>query len=246
MIEAFERLDHEKLLAILHPNGRLLVERIKAAGQFTIILDECHHLLEMWGYLLRALVHELGDNVFLVGLTATPPSEMDAREAVLYQELFGHADFEVPTPAVVKEGNLAPYQELAYLTTPLQHETDYIAREKTRFEELVTELLRPDLGTVSFTDWLRARIFERKTKEGVEIAWPRFESDHPELALAALRYCHGNQIELPEGARAGEAQRQPPTADDWVVMIGDYAIGHLRESADPKDLRFSSIATSSS
>ena len=228
--------DHEKLLSILHPNGRRLVERIKAAGQFTIILDECHHLLEMWGYLLRALVHELGDGVFLVGLTATPPSEMDAREAVLYQELFGFADFEVPTPAVVKEGNLAPYQELAYLTTPLQQETDYIAQEKTRFEELVTEMLRPDLGTVSFIDWLRARIFERKTKEGVEVAWPRFESDHPELALAALRYCNANRLDPPEGVRLGEAERQPLTADDWVVMIGDYAIGHLRESPDPKDL----------
>jgi superfamily II DNA or RNA helicase len=228
--------DHAKLMEILHPNGRRLIERIKAAGQFTIILDECHHLLEMWGYLLRALVDELGDGVFLVGLTATPPSEMDAREAVLYQELFGSADFEVPTPAVVKEGNLAPYQELAYLTTPLEHETAYIAEEKTRFEELVTEMTRPDLGTVSFLDWLRTRIFDRQTKEGVPVAWPRFESDHPELALAALRYCFANQLPPPEGARLGEAHRRPPDANDWVVLIGDYCTGHLRESADPKDL----------
>src|SRR5260370_13745398 len=92
---------------------------------------------------------------------------MGAREAVLYQELFGRADFEVPTPAVVKEGNLAPYQELAYLTAPLQHEMAYIAEEKTRFEELLAEMMRPDLGTVSFVDWLRGRIFERKTREGV-------------------------------------------------------------------------------
>jgi len=141
--------DHEKLLSILHPNGQRLIERIKAAGQFTIVLDECHHLLEMWGYLLRALAHELGDNVFLVGLTATPPSEMGAREALLYQELFGRADFEVPTPAVVKEGNLAPYQELAYITSPLEHELAYIAEEKTRFEELLASMMRPDLGTVS-------------------------------------------------------------------------------------------------
>jgi superfamily II DNA or RNA helicase len=228
--------DHEKLLSILHPNGRALIERIKAAGQFTIVLDECHHLLEMWGYLLRALASELGTNVFLVGLTATPPSEMGVREALLYQELFGRADFEVPTPAVVKEGNLAPYQELAYITSPLQHETAYIADEKTRFEELLTEMTRPDLGTMSFTDWLRTRIFERKTREGVQVAWQRFEADHPELALAGLRYCYANQVELPEGARPGEAQRRPPDADDWVTLIGDYCIGHLRESADPKDI----------
>jgi len=228
--------DHEKLLSILHPNGQRLIERIKAAGQFTIILDECHHLLEMWGYLLRALAHELGDNVFLVGLTATPPSEMDAREAVLYQELFGRADFEVPTPAVVKEGNLAPYQELAYITSPLAHELAYIAEEKTRFEELLAEMMRPDLGTVSFVDWLRSRIFERKTKDGVEVSWQRFESDHPDLALAGLRYCYANKVDLPDGARLGEAQRRAPDATDWVALIGDYCIGHLRESADPKDI----------
>jgi superfamily II DNA or RNA helicase len=228
--------DHEKLLSILHPNGQRLIERIKAAGQFTIILDECHHLLEMWGYLLQALAHELGDNVFLVGLTATPPSEMDAREAVLYQELFGRADFEVPTPAVVKEGNLAPYQELAYITSPLEHELAYIAEEKTRFEELLADMMRPDLGSVSFVDWMRSRIFERKTKDGVEVSWQRFESDHPDLALAGLRYCYANQIELPDGARLGEAQRRAPDANDWVALIGDYCVGHLRESADPKDV----------
>jgi hypothetical protein len=161
---------------------------------------------------------------------------MDPREAVLYQELFGRADFEVPTPAVVTEGNLAPYQELAYLTSPLDHELAYIAEEKTRFEELVTEMMRPDLGTVSFLDWLRVRVFDRQTKEGVPVAWSRFESDHPELTLAALRYCYSNQLALPEGARLGEAHRRPPTADDWVVLIGDYCTGHLRESADPKDL----------
>ena len=228
--------DHEKLLSILHLNGQRLIERIKAAGQFTIVLDECHHLLEMWGYLLRALAHELGENVFLVGLTATPPSEMGAREASLYQELFGGADFEVPTPAVVKEGNLAPYQELAYITSPLAHEMAYIAEEETRFKELLAEMMRPDLGTVSFVDWLTSRIFERKTRDGVEVSWQRFESDRPDLALAGLRYCFANQLRLPDGARLGEAQRRSPDARDWVALIGDYCIGHLRESADPKDV----------
>ncbi len=228
--------DHEKLLSILHPNGQRLIERIKAGGQFTIILDECHHLLEMWGYLLRALVQELGDNVFLVGLTATPPSEMGTREAVLYQELFGHSDFEVPTPAVVKEGNLAPYQELAYITSPLDHELAYISEEKTRFEELLANVMRPDLGTVSFVDWLRSRILERKTNSGVDVSWQRFETDRPDLALAGLRYCYANQIPLPDGAHLGEAQRRAPDANDWVALIGDYCVGHLRESADPKDV----------
>jgi len=36
-----------ELLALLHPNGRRLLERIQAGGQWTLILDEGHHLLEM-------------------------------------------------------------------------------------------------------------------------------------------------------------------------------------------------------
>ena len=41
------------LLDRLHPNGRALVERLKEVGDLTLVLDECHHLLEVWGRLLR-------------------------------------------------------------------------------------------------------------------------------------------------------------------------------------------------
>ena len=160
---------HEDLLAVLHPNGRHLLERIRSGGQWTVILDECHHLLEMWGYLLRAIVRELGPAVFLVGLTATPPTELDEKQAELYQELFGRADFEVATPAVVKEGNLAPYQELAYLTTPMAHEAEYIEGERIRFQELITAILDPHLGTVSFLAWFHSRFVERRSREGAEV-----------------------------------------------------------------------------
>ena len=59
-----------------------------------------------------SLVEELGD-VFVLGLTATPPADMDAREWELYRDVFDDADFEVPTPAVVREGDLAPSAEQA-------------------------------------------------------------------------------------------------------------------------------------
>ena len=227
---------HDDLLTLLHPNGRRLIERIRAGGQWTLILDECHHLLEMWGYLLRALVDELGDSVFVVALTATPPSELDEKQDALYRELFGRADFEVATPAVVKEGNLAPYQELAYLTTPLDHEADYIEGERVRFEELIAALLDPALGTLSFLDWFRTRFLERRSREGVEVGWDDFETRQPRLAQAALRYCFSTSTPPPPGARLREGDREPPTADDWVYLIDDYCVGHLRGSEAPGDL----------
>jgi superfamily II DNA or RNA helicase len=227
---------HDDLLTLLHPNGQRLLERIQEGGQWTLILDECHHLLEMWGYLLKALINELGDSVFVVALTATPPSELDEKQAALYRELFGRADFEVATPAVVKEGNLAPYQELAYLTTPLDHEADYIESERVRFEELITALLDPSLGTVSFLDWFHARFLERRSREGVEIGWDDFEARQPRLAQAALRYCFQTSTPSPSDARLREGDREPPSADDWVYLIDDYCVGHLRGSEAQADL----------
>jgi superfamily II DNA or RNA helicase len=227
--------DHEQLLNLLHPNGRKLIARIKESGQWTIVLDECHHLLEMWGYLVRALVQELGDNVFLVGLTATPPADMEAKEAALYQELFGRVDFEIPTPAVVKEGNLAPYQELVYLTQPLEHEAQYLQEEYIRFLELTTAIMAPNFASVPFLVWLNQRVVERRGSNGSRVSWSRFEQDQPALAQAALRFYVSNDMEIPAGARVREAHRQPLTADDWVALIGDYCVSVLRHSSTADD-----------
>jgi hypothetical protein len=43
---------------------------------------------------------------------------MTAEQAVLHRALFGAVDLEVSAPALVREGLLAPYQELAFLTRP--------------------------------------------------------------------------------------------------------------------------------
>ena len=91
------------------------------------MLDECHHLLELWGRLLQAVIEQLGQPR-IVGLTATPPHLMTAEQAVLHRALFGAVDLEVSAPALVREGLLAPYQELAFLTRPSPAEADYIRR----------------------------------------------------------------------------------------------------------------------
>jgi superfamily II DNA or RNA helicase len=225
----------EDLLALLHPNGRQLVERMKATGSWTLILDECHHLLETWGYLVRALIEELGDATFVVGLTATPPGEMDTREAALYRDLFGHAAIEAIAPALVKEGILAPYQELVYLTQPFSHEAEYVAAQHTRFERLLLDLLDPDFATRSFVAWLVQRVRERRSRDGAQVSWMRFERDHPTLAQAALRFFHHQQLNPPEDARLREQHRRPLDADDWVALIEDYCIGYLKHSPDARD-----------
>jgi superfamily II DNA or RNA helicase len=225
----------ERLLGLLHPNGQELVQRIADLDACTLVLDECHHLLEMWGYLIRALVDVLGDGVLVVGLTATPPRELDTRQSDLYRHLFGYADFEVLTPAVVKEGELAAYQELGYLTRPLPQEADYIAEQHLRFEELIAELIGHEFATRPFLDWVNARVSERASQQGARTGWNRFERDNPALAQASLRLYHRFGIQPPTGVRLREPHRQQMSADDWVVLIEDFCLGFLRYSQDERD-----------
>jgi hypothetical protein len=69
--------DGDGLLSLLHPNGRELIARLQASGPWTLVLDECHHLLELWGRLLQAVIGQLGQPR-VIGLTATPPHLMTA------------------------------------------------------------------------------------------------------------------------------------------------------------------------
>ena len=105
----------------LHPNARALIDRIVATGVGTVVLDECHHLLDYWAIVLRALIARL-DRPYVVGLTATLPSLEDANEYENYTALLGDVDFEIPTPAVIKEGDLAPFRDLAWWVTPTERE----------------------------------------------------------------------------------------------------------------------------
>lgn len=233
------RLHGDGVLSLLHPNGRALIARLQAGGPWTLVLDECHHLLELWGRLLQAVIGQLG-KPRIVGLTATPPHLMTAEQAALHKTLFGAVDLEVSAPALVREGLLAPYQELAFLTRPSPAEADYIGGSSLRFAELRAGLLDPSFASVPFLGWLQARVVERRgtgAPEGAQVSWPRFEKDEPALADAAVRLHVAGLLDLPEGARVREQHRHPPTAADWVAVIGDYTQRCLLASEDPRDER---------
>ncbi len=230
--------DGSELLDLLHPNGRRLVERAAGLAPWTLVLDECHHLLETWGALVRALVRALGKDTWVLGLTATPPHELTTRQKALHDELFGDRDYCVPTPAVVKEGELAPYQELAYLTTPTSDEDTWIVAERTRFSDLQMELVTLRAGTLPFLDWLRRRLVGRSAQDdGPQLAWADLEREDPALARAALRLVHAGLLERPAGARLREEHRAAPDGRDWAALLAAYALEHLTRSTDEEDLR---------
>jgi superfamily II DNA or RNA helicase len=226
------------LAGLLAPGPRERVELLRRRGVGTVVLDECHHLASLWGYVVRAVVDALGD-VHLIGLTATPPEGLSQSEAELYQGLLGPVDYTIPTPAVVREGHLAPFQELAWLTRPLDAEARWLAEHDLRFEELVTALHEEDGGEVlSFPAWVSTRLRVREPAGGeARLPWAAFGRRHPTLARAGVRFLASAGLPLPEGAPRGEGYRERPGLDDWLVLLEDYALRCLRAHPSPEGAR---------
>lgn len=136
----------------LHPNAVALIDRLVAHGVRTIILDECHHLLDHWALVIRCLVARIratGDTPLLIGLTATLPSSEDPHYAN-YAQLLGDVDYEVPTPAVIREGNLAPSRDIVWFTEPTPDEQRFLRRHDDELQQLIADTL----GTADGHDWL--------------------------------------------------------------------------------------------
>lgn len=148
----------EELAAVLHPNAVALIDAIVAAGIRTIVLDECHHLLDHWALVvayLTARIRATGATPVVIGLTATLPSPEDETEFENYSQLLGDVDYEVPAPAVVKEGHLAPYRDQVWFTEPEPAEAAFIRRHESLLEDLVLRVLSSPDGLAYLEEQLQ-------------------------------------------------------------------------------------------
>src|SRR5256885_7686931 len=223
-----------KLANLLSNGARERLDLLRRNRVGTVVLDECHHLASLWGYVVRAAVEELGD-VHHVGLTATPPDELTKDEAELYGALLGPVDFTVPTPAVVRERFLAPYQELAWLTPLLETERARLAEHDVRFQELIATLHDDGGEAMSLPSWVITRMRERGrgNDESALVPWVSFQRRHPTLARAGARFLASAGLELPPGVPRGEGYREQPNLDDWLVLLEDYALHCLAGDPGP-------------
>lgn len=212
----------------LHPNGHALIRALHRAGPLTLLLDECHHLLQTWGRLLDEILTDLPD-AHVIGLTGTPATSLTSTEKDLVDRLFGTPVTGASIPALIRQGHLAPFAELAWLTHPTAQEHQYLAEQGTRFTELCTDLLRPGFATTDFLPWLDTRFVHRPTNHGGHLHWSHVATTTPDLADAVLRLHHTGLCALPQGARTLERHRHPPTAQDWTALIGAYT----RTGLDP-------------
>jgi superfamily II DNA or RNA helicase len=224
--------DEADIASFLHPNARQLIQSLVSYGVRTVVLDECHHLLDYWAIVLRHLIRQIHEPR-VVGLTATLPSPEDDEEYENYNSLLGEVDFEVPTPAVVKEGDLAPYRDLVYFVQPSHREHDYLRNIQQSFEEAIAHLT----GSQSFRDWVAYIILKRLDTNGSLIAWDDFLNRYPLLSLAGLRFLKQIEHPIPPDLDVPVEANEEMTLEDWTGLLERYALGQLRVSADKEDHR---------
>lgn len=228
-----EGWDAGRQVARLASNGAALVETLVDAAPLTLVLDEAHHLVATWGELLDEVLGRLGDTV-VIGLTATPPATVAADEAALMARLLGPLEYTASIPGFVRDGHLAPFRELVWLTEPTPGEARWLAAESERFAELTTDLMAPDVATTAFLPWLDARFVSPTTTDGARVSWRALERSRPDLARAALRAHVAGLMARPVEATVREEHRTPMDADDWAALVGDYAAA-LSASERPRD-----------
>lgn len=124
---------------VLHENALGLLQALKRQRFRLIIFDECHHLTDYWAAIMKQLLRRLEDPV-VVGLTGTPPEGKTSTQETRYISLVGEIDYQVPTPALVREGGLAPFQDLVYFTEPTKKELEFLEAQHIEFHNLICEL----------------------------------------------------------------------------------------------------------
>ena len=235
------RQDATVLASALHPNARDLIDRLVAAGVETIVLDECHHLLDHWALVVAALIARIradGREPLVIGLTATLPTPDDADEYDNYISLLGDVDLEVPVPAVVREGDLAPYRELVHVIAPTAEERLFLSAHAEALEVALRTSFAGGPGRASLLGILQppgvdggdddpddpddddaADDIDRRLAAAFAADFSGAEAAGAMLSLVAPD--HPVTAHLPESAR------RPPSTDETLRLLGRYALDHV-------------------
>lgn len=230
------REDPALLETALHPNARALVDRLVAHGVETIVLDECHHLLDHWALVVAYLagrIRQSGREPLLIGLTATLPSTEDRDAHDNYTALLGDVDHEVPTPAVVKEGNLAPYRDHVWFVEPTDEERTFLRDHQDRLAALVSTTFDDPDGV----DWLVHTLQpplddpdgdrDRPSGTASEARLARaFDADFA-VAESAARMLAEVRPEHPVLALVHPGARTAPDAEQRLRILARYALDRV-------------------
>jgi len=237
------REDPDVLASALHPNALALIDRLVAHGVETIVLDECHHLLDHWALVVATLVARLraaGRDPLLIGLTATLPSPDDADEYDNYTSLLGDVDYEVPVPAVVREGNLAPYRDLVRFVEPTREELAFLSSHAEALAVLLRTTFAGDTGLQFLIDTLQPAPPPAPHRGALEPPPPPSSADDAvderlaaafaddfTAAEAAAAMLTTAAPQHPLVGRLPDVARRPPTTDEALRLLARFALNRL-------------------
>lgn len=216
-----------------HANARALVELLRARGFGLLILDECHHLLAYWAEVLREVLET--HPMLVLGLTATPPIDRMEREQAVYLDLVGPVDYQIPLPAVIKDGNLAPFQDLVFLVHPDDRERDFIRSRHEGFHHLLSQLEVPCGELPPLSLFVHETLETPRYRGRTFSSWKDFLKDHADLAVALGRFALAHGIPLPAGVSMLDEMEERPSLDDVAALLQIY-LDRARMSADHPDM----------
>jgi len=266
-----QRLSADNVSAetLVDDKARDLMRRLAEKGVRLVIFDECHHLVGYWAQVALALKGELKTPQVL-GFTATPPSakELSNTEIKLHKDLLDEIDYQLPTPAVVREGSLAPYQDLVYFTRPLERELAFVQGCSDRLKEVLASVEvglgrhggRPSKATVGCDGGpgsvpaAAAKCPEAPNGGATLSAWLTGRMNEvPEDRLASVlrrrerffansaNYLRSTGNPVPERFR--HLQEMPLELEECADLVGRFAVRCLLVSREKADRdRFESLA----
>lgn len=121
-----------------------LIAEIKENNIKTICLDEAHHLKSEWQKALEAFIKAMGDDIFVVSLTATPPYDSTPAEWDRYISTCGEIDEEIFVPQLVAQGTLCPHQDFIYFNYPTSEEFEIINLYRKKSADFIKNFISTD------------------------------------------------------------------------------------------------------
>jgi superfamily II DNA or RNA helicase len=209
---------------VLHSNAIALMQAFRRQDFGVVIFDECHHLTDYWAAVMTHIVKKLNDPI-IIGLTGTPPEGKSASQETRYLSLVGDIDYQVPTPALVREGGLAPFQDLVMFTEPTDREEQFLADQHEEFHALLDDLVASNPPLL--VQWLVDRLEESTTEAKTSPLNKRND-----LSTALVRFAWKYKVKLPAGIDLSDNLRQAPLIDDWMLILEDFALNRLKVSPD--------------
>ena len=216
----------------LHENAIKLIKHIKDNYE-VIILDECHHLVAFWAEIIKDII---SNDKIVIGLTATPPIDKSQREINSYLDIVGEVDYQIPLPAVIKENNLAPFQDLLYITEPSSNELEILKASNDKFKKILNKLLNLNKPLIPIHIWIYQRLEEYRDKDENLIPFTKLFLLKPDYCIAAAKLTLKEMNDLPKNVFLYEEMEEELTINDIILILEDYILKYINNSNDTNEL----------